>query len=177
MERKLMETAILTEVLPIELTNGNDGRGGKWFKTAKVRKVLESKLRRWGLVREPFDHPVTIRLTRVLGRGQRLWDADSVGRGNSKELIDAMVACGWFTDDSPKYIAHCDFRQDPSQRENGPAVLFEVFHVATSTQEMSGQGQTEPVELSTDFTDADSVANQEDSRDRCPWTCTPNQGD
>lgn len=152
---KIIETAILTEVLKIELTNGNDGRGSKWFKTAAVRKTLESPnstskagprpVRLSGqnsTHKEPKSQPVAL-------------GAVNIGRGSSKELVDALVVCGWFTDDSPKHIAHCDFRQDSSQRENGPATLFEVFHMETSSQEMSGHGQTEPVELSTDFKDAD----------------------
>jgi hypothetical protein len=125
MERKRMETAILTEVLPIELTNGNDGRGGKWFKTAKVRKKLESPNLASKAGPQPVRFRVRIRLTSVLRAIQRLWGANSIGRGNSKELIDALVVCGWFTDDSPKYVKGCDFRQDDTMRELGPAILFE----------------------------------------------------
>jgi hypothetical protein len=50
-----------------------------------------------------------------------------VGRGNVKELIDSLVELGWFVDDGPKWITHCDYRQDASQRINGPSVMIEVF--------------------------------------------------
>lgn len=115
-------TALLDITLPIELTNGNDGRGSKWFKSSNVRKKLEATLRTLGLVRTPFEHPVRLTVIRVLGKGQRLWDASSVGRGNWKELEDAMVVCGWFYDDGPKWISSVAFFQDAKQRDVGPAV-------------------------------------------------------
>jgi hypothetical protein len=117
---------LVSTQLPIELTNGNDGRGGRWFSSAKVRKVIEAKLRELELVREPFVIPVTVHIKRILGAGQRFWDADSILRGNSKELIDALVAVGWFVDDGPKYITEVTASQDASQRENGPSVVVTV---------------------------------------------------
>jgi hypothetical protein len=116
---------ILSRMLPIELTNGNDGRGSKWFRSSSRRKIIARTLANER--RTPFAFPVAIRLTRILGPGQRLWDADSVGRGNAKELVDSLVELGWFRDDGPKQITHCDYRQDASQRINGPSVLIEVF--------------------------------------------------
>jgi len=112
--------------LPFELTNGNDGRGSKWFPSAKLRKCFERDLRLMGMARSPFDRPVRVRVTRVLGKGQRLWDTSSVGRGNWKELEDALVACGWFHDDSPKWITETTFAQDDGDRANGPAVRVEI---------------------------------------------------
>lgn len=117
---------LLTRHLPIELTNGNDGRGNKWFSSAKVREKIERQLRELGEEREPFEMKVRVMITRVLGKNQRLWDMDSILRGNSKELIDALVAVGWFTDDSPKYITEVIGRQDASQRANGPSVIIDV---------------------------------------------------
>ena len=118
---------LLDVTLPIELTNGNDGRGSKWFRTASVRKKIEATVRLLHSQRVPFAECVTLSLTRILGRGQRLWDSDSILRGNSKELIDALVVCGWFHDDSPKWIAETHACQDATQRENGPAVRVQVF--------------------------------------------------
>jgi len=65
----------MTINLPFELTNGNDGRGSKWFSSAKLRKVFEKNLRELKLVREPFDHPVTVNVIRILGPKQSLWDS------------------------------------------------------------------------------------------------------
>lgn len=115
--------------LPLELTNGNDGRGGRWFKSSKVRDDIEWMLRSFGHVRKPFDHQVRLRITRVIGKGQRLWDSDSIGRGNAKELIDALVAVGWFVDDGPKYITETLFRQMVPVQRGLPSVAVEVLTV------------------------------------------------
>lgn len=125
---------LIDVVLPIELVNGNDGRGSKWFRSSTVRKKIEQLIRQLGLCRVPFDCEVQLRITRILGKRQQIWDADSIGRGNAKELVDALVACGWFHDDGPKYITACDYRQDKSQRDAGPAVRIQV--TAEARQEL-----------------------------------------
>ena len=119
-------TPLLTATLPIELTNGNTGRSGKWFSSAKLRKKYEATLRITH-PREPFDHPVRVRVTRILGKGQRVWDSSSILRGNYKEIEDALVAVGWFHDDGPKWITKTEPEQDASRRADGPAVKIEVF--------------------------------------------------
>jgi len=109
-------------ILPIELTNGNDGRGNAWYSTKDQRKKYEKLLRKMDLVREPFDFPVKVSVVRVLGKGQRLWDSSSVLRGNWKEIEDSLVACGWFKDDSVKHIVHTVGYQDETRRNEGPCV-------------------------------------------------------
>lgn len=123
--------SLLDVVLGIELTNGNDGRGSKWFSSAKIRKQVESMLRAEGFEREPFDGPVIVHVTRILGKGQRLWDSSSIGRGNWKEIEDALVAIGWFHDDSPKWIQETRFFQDAGQRDSGPATHVTIFDAKT----------------------------------------------
>ena len=118
---------ILRETIKLNLTNGNDGQGRAWYKSAATRKAIEQQLKVQDLKRDPFEFPVKLTLTRILGPNQRLWDADSVLRGNAKQLIDSLVAVGWFHDDSMKYITQVIGAQDATQRENGPAVLIEVF--------------------------------------------------
>lgn len=125
MSRKLL----LSAELPIELTNGNDGRGSKWFSSAKARDKIERDLRMLGMVRRPFDRPVIVRVTRMLGAKQQLWDSSSCGRGNWKEIEDALVVLGWFVDDGPKFIVETRFRQI-SQRVTKrvkPSVVVDVF--------------------------------------------------
>jgi len=110
--------------LPILLFNGNAGRGSKWFSSAKMRKSIEKQLVYSGFNRRnlnPFPCGVTLTLTRVVGKGGRLWDSDSIGRGNAKELIDALVSLGWFVDDGPRYIVETRYRQ-VIDRERGPCV-------------------------------------------------------
>ena len=118
---------LIEEWLDIELTNGNDGRGNKWFSSAKVRKKIEQHIRENTQPRTPIEGPVVIELTRILGPNQRLWDSDSKLRGNAKELIDAMVACNWLHDDGPEYVIETVCHQDNTQRDKGPSVLVQIF--------------------------------------------------
>ena len=122
-----MTRLVNTLLLPLELTNGNDGRTQKYFKSAKVRQQFESYLRAKGHTKRPYPYPVRVTVTRILGKGQRLWDASSGLRGNWKELEDALTACGWWHDDGPKWITAVDFRQDASQRASGPAIQIDVY--------------------------------------------------
>ena len=120
---------ILRSILPIELTNGNTGRGHKFWASAKARKDAEKIIRACGLVRKPFDFPVTVRVIRMFRKGQRPWDSSSVGRGNWKEIEDALVACGWFHDDSYKWIRATEFDQ---KKYNEACVMVEVFKFSES---------------------------------------------
>jgi hypothetical protein len=122
-----MATLVHSILIQFDLTNSNDGQGRAWYRTAALRTAIERELRLHGHERDPFDFPVSLRLTRVLGKKQRLWDADSVLRGSAKQLIDSLVAVGWFHDDGPKWILNVRGEQDDTRREIGPAVLIEVF--------------------------------------------------
>lgn len=125
---------IHSQILPFELTNGNDGRNKRWFNPAKIRNKFEADLRVLGLARKPFAFPVHVRVSRLLGANQKLWDESSVGRGNYKELEDALVACGWFVDDNPKWIREVRWRQIPQAvtKRTEPAIMIEVFTKGTA---------------------------------------------
>lgn len=102
-------------VLPIPLQNSNEGRAGTWHKSANSRKSIEGTLRLFRHVYDPSDMPpVKLTITRLWGRGQKPLDEDSLGRGNAKQLIDSMVACGWLVDDSRPHVMQCDYRQRKS---------------------------------------------------------------
>jgi len=118
---------LLEEKLPIKLTNGNDGQGHNWMRTQGYRKKYASLLQYRKLIRKPFKFPVQLVVVRILGPREKLWDYSNIARGSYKQLEDSLVACGWFKDDSPKYIKHVDFEQDASQRQNGPAVIIKVY--------------------------------------------------
>lgn len=114
--------------LPIRLTNNNGGRGGSYHASATFRKKCEEHLRAWGLAANPvrFPFPVRVRVIRVLGPHERKWDTSSILRGNYKEIEDALVAIGWFPNDSPQWIGMTLPDQDDSQRDFGPAIVIEV---------------------------------------------------
>jgi hypothetical protein len=115
-------------ILPIKLTNGNTGRGTAWYMSASFRKKVEKKLRALGLARAvPFPCQVNVTVTRILGKGERMWDSSSVLRGNWKEVEDSLVAMGWFVDDSTEYIHTTDGRQDDTRRSKGPAIELEIL--------------------------------------------------
>ena len=124
-----MSDVIHRAELPIALTNGNDGRGSKWFSSSNVRKAIEAELRVKGHARdEPFGHPVKLRFTRVLGPRQKAWDRDSWQRGNLKEIIDALVSLNWFSDDSPAYIADVTFGEhSQTPRPTTSTTIVEVM--------------------------------------------------
>lgn len=113
--------------LPIELTNGNEGRTKTYKKSARQRSKYERDIALLFGKRKPFSFPVSVGVVRVLGAGQKKWDSSSVLRGNYKEIEDALVACGWFNDDGPKWIVHTAGTQDDSRRHEGPKTIIEVY--------------------------------------------------
>lgn len=125
----IVRRPIVTELLPVELTNRNDGQGYSWHRTATEKKQLRLQLNH--LKRKPFNFRIDVVLTRILGKGQRFFDPDSIGRGNAKQIVDALTGLGWWVDDSAKHIDKFDYRQNGSQRENGPKVLIEIYQAET----------------------------------------------
>lgn len=118
---------VLDKLLPFELKNNNDGRGFHWRRTKREKDNLLIELKLLGFQRVPFDHPVSVLVTRVLGPRQSFWDGSSVLRGNYKELEDALVNCGWWKDDSHKHITSCFGIQDGDHRKHGPAIRIQCF--------------------------------------------------
>lgn len=119
--------------LPVSITNRNDGTGHSWHRTHVSKKKYLHDLAAQGFKRaEPYPFPVWVMVFRVLGPRERLWDYSSGLRGSYKELEDALTDLGWWVDDGPKHIRACDFRQDATQRENGPAVRLEIYRAPGS---------------------------------------------
>ena len=131
-------------VVKHNLSNNNAGQGRSWHKSAKDRKDFDRKIADSMVVTyedskvyaAPFADTLSgtqltdllvLVVTRVLGKNQRLWDSDSVLRGSSKQLIDAIVATGLVADDSPKHIALCIGQQDNSRREDGPLIEIDFY--------------------------------------------------
>mgnify|MGYP006370203129 CR=1 FL=1 len=116
---------LLDIVLPIELSNRNDGQGHSFWRTVAEKKVFSKQLSFYK--RQPFQIGTFVAVTRILGKRQQLWDYSSGLRGSWKQLEDALVDAGWWYDDGPEYITGIIFRQDASQRDNGPAIRIQIW--------------------------------------------------
>lgn len=117
-------------VVDKELKNSNNGQSKHWSASHKERKAWVNALANAHVVSKNGtefhlddylacgapDGKQGLVITRWLGKGQRLWDADSVLRGNAKQLVDSLIEAGVARDDSPKYIQFCHGLQCDSQR-------------------------------------------------------------
>jgi len=112
-------------ILPWKLSNGNEGQDKDWRRADVTRKKAEQLARAFR--RRPMEELSLVTVTRILGRGERQWDCDSILRGNAKQLIDALVSAGWFYDDSPQWISGCLGFQDSTRREIGPATEIGIW--------------------------------------------------
>jgi hypothetical protein len=129
-------------ILPIAITNDNDGRT-KHYGISKDRRIrYERKLRSLGHERQPFGQQTDVVVTHILGPGQKKLDSSSILRGNFKEIEDALVWLGWWHDDSPAYIRCVLPLQDATQRDMGPAIRIDVY--------ASGAIQIRPAEAHSD---------------------------
>jgi len=113
-------------MLPINLVNDNTGRSAHWGRAASRKKKYLRIIATLYPDAKPFQQPVSLRVTRIVGPRQRLIDADSIGRGSAKELIDALVDCGFLHDDGPKWVTGVEYRQEVD-RVNGPGVRVEFL--------------------------------------------------
>lgn len=125
-----------------EVSNRNYGQGHHWTKSNHAKKKMfamckQAKYFRWSPRQEDFltasikecsipsRQAVNIIATRILGKGQRLWDADSILRGDFKQLMDSIVQLGILEDDGPKFVKNVLGQQDSQNRNWGPA--FEIM--------------------------------------------------
>jgi hypothetical protein len=126
---------LLDIVLPIELKNRNDGQGYSHWRTVKEKQQIDDVMSLFR--RKPFDVPVFLVITRLIGTKQQPFDTDSLLRGNWKQIQDSMVQAGWFYDDNPTCIRGVYGRQDATDRSKGPAIRVQVYQ--------SGSGKLRPV--------------------------------
>ena len=124
------------------ISNRNDGQGRHWSTSNKARKRLLTACK--GARFERFEQgqwvqssikdcmvpscmEVDMVATRILGPNQRLWDADSVLRGEFKQLLDSLVELKIIEDDGPKYIKHVLGTQNSNNRDIGPAFQIIIY--------------------------------------------------
>ena len=122
----LLETQVKTLILPIALLSKNGRDALHWSQRRKLRQTYALMLRTKHPRKEPpVNQKQRVTFTRILGKGEKLFDDSNVAGGSCVELQDAMTACGFWVDDSPKFLESC-FAQIASQRKLGPAVLIEI---------------------------------------------------
>lgn len=145
MLRDIIESSVekcVTFIIDKELKNGNTGRT-KHFSAAHKEKrawnnalpkseVLlwmrdgDAEIMQFNDFREeilnnvPYSVPIGIAVERVLGKRQRLLDADSILRGNAKELIDSFVFHNILEDDNHKFVKWCVGYQCDQHKDDGP---------------------------------------------------------
>lgn len=117
---------LLTVSVDIDLLSENQTLREHWSKRKKRRKVYGWLLRAAFGRSTPFDHPVKITATRVLGKGQRPFDGDNFMGGSWKQVQDAMVDVGWLHDDTVKWLPKVVPVQDASKREQGPMLIIDI---------------------------------------------------
>ena len=116
----------ITLLLPLKLSNNNTGQSRHWSAANKQKHTFVHTLRAMRIKGTPPPVKQRVTITRILGKGESLWDADSVLRGNAKQLLDSLVDAGFFVDDGPKYISEVLDKQDDSRRSAGPAIQVEI---------------------------------------------------
>lgn len=119
----------VTLVLPVELDNGNSGRSKHWAAAHRSRRAIGATVSLFSPRNTLVRTPVRIHVTRVLGKGQRLMDADSLLRGNFKEILDSIVATGLIPDDGPKFVQEVTASQDATRRAEGPMTVVVIESV------------------------------------------------
>ena len=135
----MFEQRILTVSISADLKNQNSGQTRHWSTAHREKKLMTNALLdgrilypgdgnlKFGvfckeIMPHPFDSRVDITVKRILGKAQRLFDPDSILRGNCKQLVDAIVDSGVLIDDSSKHVGRVLGMQDSSQRDRGPAI-------------------------------------------------------
>lgn len=135
-----------TIYLPMKLKNNNQGQGHHWSGSHRERRtaseaVANARFGFWATDDSPFNLTLSqwllephveygklgIVVWRILGKRERLWDADSVLRGNYKQIQDALIEAGLAEDDSPKYISWVLGLQDKERRDEGSCVEIELY--------------------------------------------------
>lgn len=147
-EIKLIDTSqpLMTFTVRKELKNGNNGQTKHFSASHKEKKewlnalplcdvtvngieMSFDMLREEVLDNRPIASKVGIVVERFLGKRQRLWDSDSVLRGNCKQAIDSFVTREILSDDSMKHVGWTLGVQNDTDKENGPYTKFHLYGV------------------------------------------------
>tara|TARA_S200002703_G_C3750082_1_gene230773 strand:+ start:605 stop:1021 length:417 start_codon:yes stop_codon:yes gene_type:complete len=124
-----MNEPILDVTINFELTNGN-GAGKRKNRRQQTKQEACIELKK-AFGREPpkiRGYRVVLRIDRILGPRQVLWDSGNILAGNAKQLIDALVSVGIITDDNNKYVTEPVLSgQIHDNRRIGPATRIRIW--------------------------------------------------
>ena len=136
---------LFTITLEKPLSNNNNGQSRHWSSSHQAKRQWMMALKdasietemgyeldlehftQMVLMNEPLAEKVGIVVVRVLGKGQRFMDSDSVCRGDCKQLIDSVVDCGILADDSKKHVDWVIGTEDDTRRSDGPLTLVQFY--------------------------------------------------
>lgn len=135
----MFNDCILTIGINAELKNNNNGQTKHWSTSHREKKVMINALQN-AIILHPencslsfldfrkeimvgsFNQKVDLTIKRILGKGQRFFDPDSILRGNCKQLVDALTSEKILKDDSSKHIGRVLGLQCANQRTRGPSI-------------------------------------------------------
>ncbi len=138
---------LFTLTIPKELKNSNNGQSRHWSSSHKDKKEFMVALGNSSVVTDTgvelgiesfiydilgdafLSQRVGLIVERVLGKRQRLWDSDSVLRGNAKQLIDSITDYGILCDDSSKHVGWTLGIQDDTCKASGPFVRVHFYGI------------------------------------------------
>ena len=136
---------LFTITLQRPLSNNNNGQSRHWSAAHQSKREWMISLRdatvetetghtmdlghftQMVLMGESLAEKVGVVISRVLGKGQRFIDPDSVTRGDCKQLIDSIVDTGILADDSKKHVDWVIGTQDDTRRAEGPLTLVQFY--------------------------------------------------
>lgn len=133
---------VATIKVSAKLKNANNGQSKHWSGSHKERKLFQEVLASAEVVTKDGVEPLSgwlksrhwdagdkagLVVWRVLGKRERLWDSDSVLRGNYKQLQDSLVEVGVFEDDNPDYIEWVLGLQDKERRHEGSGIEIDIY--------------------------------------------------
>lgn len=135
---------LMTFTIGKELKNGNNGQTKHFSVSHKEKKewlialgnadvdvngieMSVDTLKEEVLDNRPIACMVGIVVERFLGKRQRLWDSDSVLRGNCKQAIDSFVTHEILSDDSMKHVSWTLGIQNADDKDNGPYTKLHFY--------------------------------------------------
>jgi len=125
LKRRKLEGKPAERILTLKLNiiSKNERDGLHWSQRRKLRWEYEREIIFQVGISTPPDYKQHVTYTRVLGKGQRLFDESNLLAGSLCELQDCLGSCGYLHDDSPKWLAYPTCEQVTTRRDEGPLLI------------------------------------------------------